>query len=63
MSALAAVLLTCLSAGDESGETPASAIPDTTLQEARLGEYWYGAPITDLKELLGKVVLWETWGS
>ncbi len=28
----------------------------------RLGNYWYGARITN-KDLIGKVVLVETWGS
>ncbi len=32
------------------------------LEGSRLGEYWYGAPITK-KDLAGKVVLFEIWGS
>lgn len=41
---------------------PTTDIPATTLAEASLGTYWYGAPI-ELDDLVGKVVLWETWGS
>ena len=41
---------------------PTTDIPDAHILEANLGTYWYGAPI-DKKDLLGKVVLWETWGS
>ena len=32
------------------------------IQDLNLGTYWYGAKITN-KDLLGKVVLVETWGS
>ena len=65
--ALATVALTTTSASwvtsasdDEGGG--ATEIPDAHINEASLGTYWYGAPL-DLRDLAGKVVLWETWGS
>ncbi len=35
---------------------------EATIDNLRLGEYWYGAKISK-KDLLGKVVLVELWGS
>ena len=34
----------------------------SSVDEVRLGEYWYGKKI-DKKDLIGKVVLMEIWGS
>ena len=32
------------------------------IDDLRLGEYWYGAPLSQ-SDLIGKVVLVEIWGS
>ena len=48
------------SAGDEKGG--ASQIVDATIDEFNLGTHWFG-PRIDLRDLAGKVVLVETWGS
>ena len=32
------------------------------IDDLRLGEYWYGAPLSQA-DLIGKVVLVEIWGS
>ena len=43
------------------GQGPVSPGP-IEIQDLNIGTYWYGAKITN-KDLLGKVVLVETWGS
>jgi hypothetical protein len=63
IASLAAVLCCLCVAGIAAEENrPTTDIPEANLQEASLGTYWYGAPI-DLRDLVGQVVLWETWGS
>ena len=42
------------------GQGPAD--DDVRIDDLRFGEYWYGQNIT-LKDLKGKVVLLEIWGS
>ena len=45
-----------------AGEGKGTADPDAHIKDLNLGDYWYGAEI-DKKDLLGKVVLVEIWGS
>jgi hypothetical protein len=56
-----ALLLTALLALLATGG-PARSEGEVKLGDLRLGTYWYGAQI-DKKDLLGKVVLVEIWGS
>jgi len=45
------------------GSSSAPSAPDgPTIDDLRIGEHWYGTKITR-KDLLGKVVLVEIWGS
>ncbi len=39
-----------------------TADPDSHIKDLSMGAYWYGAQI-DKRDLLGKVVLVEIWGS
>ncbi|MHC4938500.1 MAG: hypothetical protein ACYTHK_05990 [Planctomycetota bacterium] len=60
MRPLAALALSSiLLAADGQGPVDSGPI---VIQDFNLGTYWYGARITN-KDLLGKVVLVETWGS
>ena len=43
------------------GQGPVAPGP-IVIGDLRLGEYWYGAQL-DKRDLIGKVVLVETWGS
>ena len=43
------------------GQGPVDSGP-IQIQDLNIGTYWYGARITN-KDLIGKVVLVETWGS
>ena len=60
--AVAATLLAAVglaNAGDGQGPLKRE---DVRIDDLRLGQYWYGAPITE-NDLVGKVVLVELWGS
>ena len=60
MRYLAALTLSTLAfAGPGQGPVDAGPIE---LDDLRIGTYWYGARITN-RDLIGKVVLVETWGS
>lgn len=58
---LLALSLFAAPATPEDGQGPVDSGP-VVLDDLRLGTYWFGAKITN-KDLLGKVVLVETWGS
>lgn len=45
----------------EQGQGPIEG-DNVRIEKLRLGEYWYGAPLSQ-KDLVGKVVLVELWGS
>jgi len=45
----------------EQGQGPIEG-GDVRIEKLRLGEYWYGAPLSQ-EDLVGKVVLVELWGS
>ena len=60
MRHLAALALSSLVLAAE-GQGPVDSGP-IVIEGLNLGTYWYGAKITN-KDLLGKVVLVETWGS
>lgn len=55
----AALLLTLPVAADDGQGTAA---PGATVDELNLGTYWYGVDV-DKRDLIGKVVLVEIWGS
>lgn len=59
---LCALLLVvpCAPAWAEQGQGPADA--NAHVDDLSLGTWWYGAQI-DKRDLLGKVVLVEIWGS
>jgi hypothetical protein len=59
---VAAALLTAigLAVADE-GQGPVKS-DNVRIDDLRLGEYWYGAPLSQ-SDLIGKVVLVEIWGS
>jgi hypothetical protein len=48
-------------ASADSGQGPLKS-DNVRIDDVRLGEYWYGAPISQA-DLVGKVVLVEIWGS
>lgn len=56
-----AMLTLCTLALAEGGQGPVDPGP-IGIADLRLGTYWYGARI-ETGDLLGKVVLVETWGS
>ncbi len=58
---LLVLLLLALPARSEQGQGPVDPGP-IVVDDLRLGTYWFGARITN-KDLLGKVVLVEAWGS
>ena len=58
--AAAALALGAASAGAEQGQGTAD--PDANVAGLNLGTYWFGAEI-DKRDLAGKVVLVELWGS
>jgi len=60
MRYLAALALATIVLAD-SGQGPVDSGP-VLVENLRLGTYWYGAKITN-KDLIGKVVLVEIWGS
>lgn len=60
MRYLAAFALATIVLAD-SGQGPVDSGP-VLVENLRLGTYWYGAKITN-KDLIGKVVLVEIWGS
>ncbi|MHC4452553.1 MAG: hypothetical protein ACYS0E_20830 [Planctomycetota bacterium] len=60
MRYLAALALATIVMAD-SGQGPVDSGP-VLVENLRLGTYWYGAKITN-KDLIGKVVLVEIWGS
>ena len=60
MRYLAALALATIVKAD-SGQGPVDSGP-VLVENLRLGTYWYGAKITN-KDLIGKVVLVEIWGS
>lgn len=43
-------------------EGQGTADPNAAIEDLNLGTYWYGASI-DKRDLIGKVVLVEIWGS
>ena len=43
-------------------EGQGTAAPGATVDELNLGTYWYGVDV-DKRDLIGKVVLVEIWGS
>ena len=45
----------------DSGQGPVKG-DNVRIDDLRLGEYWYGAPLSQA-DLIGKVVLVEIWGS
>ena len=45
----------------DDGQGPVGSGP-IEIQDLNIGTYWYGAKITN-RDLIGKVVLVETWGS
>ena len=57
----AAVALFCAWAFSEQGQGPVDPGP-VVINDLRLGEYWYAQDITK-KDLTGKIVLVEIWGS
>jgi len=59
------VLATALLVVGLSSMAPAGAAPaprKVTLSNLNLGTYWFGAHVTP-EDLVGKVVLFELWGS
>ena len=56
---LLALLLALPAPGQDATADPAIG---ASLQEADLGTYWYGT-LVDKRDLIGKVVLMEIWGS
>ena len=54
------VLLLTLPLHAEQGQGEAD--PNATIDGLNIGTYWYGAPV-DKRDLIGKVVLVEIWGS
>ncbi|MHC4954360.1 MAG: hypothetical protein ACYTGZ_10755 [Planctomycetota bacterium] len=56
-----ALLLPALPVRAGDGQGPVKPGP-IEIQDFNMGTYWFGAKITN-KDLLGKVVLIETWGS
>ena len=56
-----ALLLPTLTAAAGDGQGPVKPGP-IEIGDFNMGTYWFGAKITN-KDLLGKVVLIETWGS
>ncbi len=55
--------LTQLLAGSLALQSFAAAqVPDAHIDDLNLGKYWYGSEV-DHKDLRGKVVLVEIWGS
>ena len=46
-------------AGEGQGKVKSD---NVRIDDLRLGEYWYGAPLSQ-SDLIGKVVLVEIWGS
>ncbi|MDA1194419.1 MAG: hypothetical protein O2894_04475 [Planctomycetota bacterium] len=52
--------LGCGAAADE-GQGPGDT-SQSTLAQVGLGDYWYGAKL-EKEDLVGKVVLFEIWGS
>ena len=55
------VALLCTWALSEQGQGPVDPGP-IVVEDLRLGEYWYAQNITK-KDLIGKIVLVEIWGS
>ena len=45
----------------DQGQVPIEG-DNVRIEKLRLGEYWYGAPLSQA-DLVGKVVLVELWGS
>jgi hypothetical protein len=54
--------VTALAVPLHADEGQGTADPKADIEDLSLGEYWYGAQI-DKRDLLGKVVLVEIWGS
>jgi hypothetical protein len=57
------ILLACLMTAPavaDDGQGPAE--PGARIEGVNLGEYWYGAKVTK-QDLVGKVVLFEIYGS
>ena len=46
----------------DAGEGQGSADPNASIDDLKLGTYWYGAEV-DKRDLIGRVVLVEIWGS
>lgn len=46
----------------DEGTEPADEAETSTIDDLFLGEHWFGAEIED-EDLIGKVVLFEIWGS
>jgi hypothetical protein len=61
MRKLLATLLIALPASAGAGQGPVDPGP-IRIEGFNIGTHWFGAKITN-KDLLGKVVLVETWGS
>ena len=61
MRNLPCILALAFSALAGDGQGPVKPGP-IEIGDFNMGTYWYGAKITN-KDLLGKVVLIETWGS
>ncbi len=57
----AALLVHTALAFAEQGQGPVEG-DNVRIEDMRLGEYWYGAEISQ-EDLVGKVVLVEMWGS
>ena len=57
----AALAATATLAGAEQGQGPVEG-DNVHIDGLNLGEYWYGKSVTK-QDLVGKVVLFEMWGS
>ena len=65
MNIFSTIALSCaltLIPGTSSPPEAPAAQAEASIEGLRLGEYWYGKQITK-KDLAGKVVLVEIWGS